>query len=148
LAGHSRDGHIWLFDELDHKLKKMNLQGRTIAESEDLRLSLGRQIVPVRIREHSDKVYIITEDNEIFTFDLFGNYINRKLYPEAIGFQFSGDNLIVFKKSEMEIIQMKTGEIMRRLLPESYIGAKEKLLISNGQLWSITSLSITSIDTL
>jgi len=55
LAGHSRDGHIWLFDELDHKLKKMNLQGNTIAESGDLRLTLGKQIIPVRIREHSDK---------------------------------------------------------------------------------------------
>ena len=148
LAGHSRDGHIWLFDELDHKLKKMNLQGNTIAESGDLRLTLGKQIIPVRIREHSDKVYVITQDNEILTFDLFANYLSSQHYPDALGFQISGDYLFLFKDSQMEISNLKTGEIVSRSLPESYINRDVKLLISNGILWCITDQSIKSIDKL
>lgn len=73
--GIASDNNIWLFDNNSYTLKKINAQNNTIAESTDLSLLLSDEIIPNRLIEYENKVYLNSPNLGILVFDNFGTYI-------------------------------------------------------------------------
>lgn len=72
----SNDGNLWLLDGMDFKLKKINRQGRLLAESENLLLLLGRWPEITYMQENMNRVYLLEKSAGIHIFDNFGNFKN------------------------------------------------------------------------
>ncbi len=94
------DNSIWVFDEVDSKLKKISQTGKVLTESESLGRLLSYSPAPVLIKEVEQKVYLL-DANGILVFDEFGHYL--KMIPEKnIDYlQFLSDKIVYSKNKEI-----------------------------------------------
>ncbi|MDP2175883.1 MAG: hypothetical protein Q8K70_08240 [Bacteroidota bacterium] len=98
----SFDNQIWLFDMADFKLKKYSKDLKLILESAPFNLLPNfKQINPTQISDFNSGLYILNK-NQIFEFDIFGNY-NKMVFS---------DTLISFQKYEHMIAFTKNNQLL------------------------------------
>ncbi|HJW16537.1 MAG TPA: hypothetical protein VJ499_05440 [Flavisolibacter sp.] len=73
-AGVSYDNNIWVFDEYDNKLKKVDEQGKLLVETPDLRTLFPVSVHPQKILSDNGLVYLADTANGVFVFDNYGSY--------------------------------------------------------------------------
>jgi hypothetical protein len=73
----SYDNMIWVFDEQESKIKKINDEGKVLFESADLRLIFSESIIPSLIFDLGGYLYLYDEKNGLFIFDYYGALKNR-----------------------------------------------------------------------
>lgn len=89
----SNDNKVWVMDEYNAQLKKIDDQGKSIVESADLRMLLGKTITPQFMIERNNRVYLYDRDNGIFIFDNFGQYIQHIDLVNITGLQVIDGNI-------------------------------------------------------
>lgn len=77
-VGLSYDNNIWVFDEYDSKLKKIDEQGKHLLETSDLRTAMGQSFTPQKILNDNGLVYLADTARGVFVFDNYGSF-KRKL---------------------------------------------------------------------
>lgn len=70
--GQSYDNKIWVYDELEAKLKKIDEDGKLLQETPDFRLLLGQPVTPTRIFDENRYVYLYDSLKGVYVFDYFG----------------------------------------------------------------------------
>ena len=75
----SYDDHIWVFDEFDNKLKKIDDQGNILMTTPDFRVVFNQSLKPSRIINETGYVYLADSSNGIYIFDNYGTF--RKKLP-------------------------------------------------------------------
>lgn len=73
----SYDNNIWLFDEQENKLKKIDDQGNTVFESVDFRLLFDAVPTPQKIIDADGFVYLYDPEKGLYIFDYYGSFKNR-----------------------------------------------------------------------
>lgn len=73
------DNNIWLYDELENKLKKINEDGKLLQETPDFRLLFGEAPSPQTIFDQDKFVYLYDSAKSVFVFDYFGALKNKIL---------------------------------------------------------------------
>ncbi len=73
----SYDNNIWLFDEQDNKLKKINDAGNNLFETVDFRLLFDSIPTPVRIIDSDGFVYLYDPEKGLYIFDYYGSFKNK-----------------------------------------------------------------------
>ncbi|MBI3138104.1 MAG: hypothetical protein HYZ15_05940 [Sphingobacteriales bacterium] len=73
----SYDNKIWVYDELENKLKKMDEGGKLLLETPDFRMLLERSLNPVKIADENQYVYLYDSTYGIYVFDYFGSLKNN-----------------------------------------------------------------------
>lgn len=73
----SYDGKIWLYDELDNTLKKIDEQGEVLLKTPDLRQIFNQSIAPVKIFDQNQHVYLYDPQQGVYIFDYYGAFKNR-----------------------------------------------------------------------
>lgn len=74
----SADQYVWIYDELNFKLKKLDTSGNIIFESANLSVIFEKDYVPTFVAELGGNVYLIAPNKSVHVFDVFGNYINNE----------------------------------------------------------------------
>jgi hypothetical protein len=74
--GQSYDNKIWLFDEIDNKLKKIDEDGKLLQETPDFRLLLSSSFSPLKIFDQDKLVYLYDPQKGVYVFDYFGTLKN------------------------------------------------------------------------
>ena len=72
VIGQSYDNKIWVYDELENKLKKIDEGGTTLLETTDFRLLLGQSLSPEKIFDESKYVYLYDPRFGVYVFDYYG----------------------------------------------------------------------------
>jgi hypothetical protein len=108
-VGLSYDNNIWVFDEYDGKLKKINEQGDRILETSDLRGALNLSLSPQKIINDNGFVYVADTTSGIFVFDNYGSF--KRKVPlvnwQTVGvgknavISVSGDMITVYNTSTL-----------------------------------------------
>jgi hypothetical protein len=78
-VGLSYDNNIWLFDEYENKLKKIDEEGKVLVETPDFRTIFPANIRPQQIIDQNGTVYVYDRNNGIYLFDYYGTF--RKKLP-------------------------------------------------------------------
>lgn len=86
----SYDNKIWLYDELDNKLKKIDEDGKVLQETPDFRLLFGETPVPQKIFDQDQYVYLYDSAKAVFVFDYFGTLKNKILISGWSNFKVAG----------------------------------------------------------
>lgn len=73
----SYDNKIWVYDEVESKLKKIGEDGKLLQETPDFRLLLDKSISPVKIADENKYVYLYDSTAGIYVFDYFGSLRNN-----------------------------------------------------------------------
>jgi hypothetical protein len=74
----SYDNNLWVFDEFDNKLKKIDEQGNLLMATADFRMLFNEDLRPLRIINESGLVYLADTTRGIVVFDNYGSF-KRKI---------------------------------------------------------------------
>jgi outer membrane protein assembly factor BamB len=130
----SYDNQLWLFDEQDFTLKKIDESGKVLLASNDIRNQIGATPSASAIIDRENVVYVYDNDQGFFLFDYYGAY--RKLIPVK-GWEFvnvSGNILYGFKEGKLFTYQLDTNVEKQFLLPSAFKNNKV-LKAVNGKLY-------------
>jgi len=78
----SYDNNIWIFDEQDFKLKKIDDEGTVLNETNDWRQIFDTVPSPIQIIDRSNFVYLYDENKGFYIFDYYGSYKNNLAFTQ------------------------------------------------------------------
>ncbi len=73
----SYDNNIWLYDEQENKLKKIDDTGKKLFESVDFRLLFDSVPAPQKIIDDDGFVYLYDPEKGLYIFDYYGSFKSR-----------------------------------------------------------------------
>jgi hypothetical protein len=88
--GQSYDNKIWVYDEVENKLKKIDEDGKLLLETPDFRLLFDEALSPQSITDIDLNVYIYDSSKAIYVFDYYGALKNRILISHWQNFKVTG----------------------------------------------------------
>lgn len=97
------DNTIWVFDEQESRLKKLDLNGKLLFETADLRLVFNESLKPSTIFDATGFVYMYDEQKGLFIFDYYGALKNRVALIGWTAVQALGKNIIGLKNGKLMV---------------------------------------------
>lgn len=73
----SYDNNLWIYDEQENKLKKIDDSGNKLFESVDFRLLFDSVPTPVKVVDADGFVYLYDPKMGLYIFDYYGSFKNR-----------------------------------------------------------------------
>lgn len=113
----SYDNNIWLFDEQDNKLKKINDNGEALSETVDFRLLFDSIPDPEKIIDRDGLVYLYDPDKGIYIFDYYGSFKARLPFLHWSGIEVTGKTVYGFDKNYLYKYTPPVPDPARYLLP-------------------------------
>lgn len=96
------DNQIWVYDEQQARLKKIDQSGDPVLESPDLRQVLGYLPRPDRILDQGGQVYLVDTSRGILLFDNYGAYRTLLHFPRIRSLQVFHRQLVFFREGSLE----------------------------------------------
>lgn len=133
-AAMSNDNQIWVYDEFEHVLKKINLNGSVKVSSENSYSLWGVSIEPIKIIERFNTVLLMDPQNGIFIYDNMGTpQIHREL-KGVIDIDFISRNNLLLTLSPHRYLYYSLSQEMKQQvpLPEDLKDKKIRQLLFKG----------------
>lgn len=124
-VANSYDNNIWLFDEQDMKMKKINDDGKLIFETADWRMLFESAPSPFRIIDHENSVYIFDKESGWYIFDYYGSLKKRIPGVEWGLTGKSKDFVYGFSDKIMHTAELPALRLKDYALPENIKGSHE-----------------------
>lgn len=99
--GLSYDNNIWVYDEFENKLKKIDEDGKLIFETADFRQLFNEPFSPSVIYDESRHLYLYDKQKGVFVFDYFGTLKNRIPLAGWNNFKVAGQYLFGIKNDSI-----------------------------------------------
>ena len=106
--GLSYDNNIWVYDEYDGKLKKIDEQGNQLLETPDFRNLFNLSIAPQRIINDNGFVYIADTANGVFVFDNYGSFKKKIPLVSWQNIAINNNKVITFNKEIITVFNTST----------------------------------------
>jgi len=116
-VGSSNDNNIWLFDELNQELLKIDRLGKIEGRNNDLRLRLEKNSTPYYIVEYKNKVYLFDKEHGILIFNNFGEYITQRAFNVTSDFRYLLGHLFYNVDNELISYALEDGSKKNLSLP-------------------------------
>ena len=120
----SYDNNIWLFDEQENKLKKIDDAGNTLMESNDFRQLFDSVPSPVQILDRDGFVYLYDPKRGVYVFDYYGTFKNRLLFLNYTEIGINNKNIYGLKDGKLTRYNSTTLAEKQFHLPFSYSSFK------------------------
>ncbi len=127
----SYDNNIWIFDEQDNKLKKINLDGVILFESSDMRLVFSEAIQPSVIFECNGMLYLYDFNRGLYGFDYYGAFKNKVALLGWQDIHVVGNTIVGLKDGKLMAYGLTPPDIKEFILPENFIKYKQFHVDSN-----------------
>jgi len=129
----SYDNNIWLFDELDSKIKKVDEAGKLLLESNDFRVLFTEPLQPYKLEDYNKYLYAYDANIGLLVMDYFGAYRNmipftgwKNLHGISKGIVATDkDGLVYYQPGQLEL---KTQPLPNKLLDSKKIRVYNQLL--------------------
>jgi hypothetical protein len=106
--GQSYDNKIWIYDELENKLKKIDDDGKVLQETPDFRLLTGQAPVPVKIFDEDKYVYLYDSLQGVYVFDYYGTLKNNIMISKWKNFKVAGKYIFGSKDNTLYRYEINT----------------------------------------
>jgi hypothetical protein len=135
------DNNIWIYDEQNFRIKKIDDKGVLLFDYPDLRNEFNIAPSAEKLIDEDNQLYLIDQEQGVFIFDYYGAY-NRNIPLKDLSHVAVEKNcLIGFTDTFMEVIQLKnltTKKYALPILPEKI----KSLKFVNNKLYVLTQKSI------
>ena len=89
----SYDNNIWMFDELENKIKKIDESGKVVFESTDFRLLFDEAVMPDILVDNNKILYLYDKQKGWYLFDYYGAFQKKIPYANWQNVQVN-DNIL------------------------------------------------------
>jgi hypothetical protein len=119
LATFTGDNNLWIVDDDDFSLKKLDLTYNKLLIHTPLELVLDRKTYDFNfIREYQNLLFLNDKNSGILIFDNLGNYKSKLEFKGLNYFSFQDNNLYFIEDGHMRLYDIYTGEESKIKLPE------------------------------
>ena len=115
--GQSYDNNIWLYDEGDSKLKKINDEGKAVLETPDFRLLFDTAPHVKNIFDQDGFVYLYDPQQTVFVFDYYGALRNKILISGWNDFKVAGKFIFGINNDTLHRYEINTMRLDEQRLP-------------------------------
>lgn len=115
--GNSYDNNIWVYDEFDNKLKKIDEQGNKLLETPDFRTVFDQNISPQKIFSDNGLVYLADTTTGVFVFDNYGSFKKRILVKNWQTIAIANNNIISTNNEFISVFNSSTQMQRQKKIP-------------------------------
>jgi hypothetical protein len=130
----SYDNNLWLFDEQDNKLKKIDDAGNLLSESVDFRLLFDSVPTPQKILDRDGFVYLYDSQKGIYVFDYYGSFKSKLTFLNWTNFSIIGKTIYGFDKKNLYKYTAPLPDINKYKLPEA-LQNNNSIQLSNHKIY-------------
>jgi len=116
--GQSYDNKIWVYDELENKLKKIDEEGKLMQETSDFRLLLGQAPSPIKIFDENKYVYLYDSLQGVYVFDYYGALKNNIMIIRWNNFKVAGKYIFGSRADTLYRYEISTFQYDEWKMPE------------------------------
>lgn len=127
----SYDNYMWIFDEEDYRLKKIDEEGKIIQSSTDWRMLFDTVPAPVKIIDRDNFVYLYDPAKGFYIFDYYGGFKNRLAFLNWTNVEVNGSTVYGFESSKLYSYQLKSLQLKTYQLP-AFFGKFISIKAMNG----------------
>jgi hypothetical protein len=136
----SYDNNIWLFDEGDSKLKKIDESGNVLMETVDFRNIFDTVPSPIHIADQDGFLYLYDPERGFYIFDYYGAFKNNLPFLQwkntnVIGkslYGFGESKLFQYQGGSLRLSEYPLPGIFKEALQIKAVNNKVYLLVTNG----------------
>ncbi len=128
------DNNIWIFDEQDSKIKKLDNNLQLLNESNDLRILTGKSPSPNQLFDYNKQLYLYDKKNGFYIFDYYGGYKNNLPFLNWENTAITNNTLYGFTKNILHTYDLQSFHLKDIQLPDFFIESKSIKAI-NGKLY-------------
>lgn len=142
----SYDNNIWLYDEQENKLKKIDDNGNTLSETVDFRILFDSAPAPKKIIDRDGFVYLYDPQKGVYIFDYYGSFKSKLTFLHWSDIEVIGKNIYGFDKESLFKYTPPLPDFTTYALPAALKGA-HSLKFSNHKMYILKNeqLSIYSL---
>lgn len=118
-VGLSYDNKLWLYDELEHKLKKIDEDGKPLFETPDFRQLFNEAFSFSSIFDHEGFLYMYDLQKGVFVFDYYGTLKKRIPLSGLKNFKATGKYLLGIRHDSLVRYQSDILQSRELLLPQA-----------------------------
>ncbi len=130
----SYDNNIWVFDEQDLKLKKINEEGNLVQESSDMRQLTDSVPSPQQIIDSDNLVYLYDDKKGFYIFDYYGALKNTIPFLNWTDVAISGNRMMGFSERKLYSYQLNSLNLKTYQLP-SFFSDYNAIKAVNGKVY-------------
>lgn len=132
----SYDNHIWIYDEQDNKLKKIDDSGNILSETVDFRQLFDIAPTPKRIIDYDGFVYLYDPQTGLYIFDYYGSFKRKLSFPGWSDFAVIGKSIYGFDAQKIYKYTAPMPELEEFPLPAK-LQNSTSIKLSNHKLYSL-----------
>ena len=117
----SYDNKIWVYDEVENKLKKIDEDGTLLQESNDFRQLFDPAPLPQRIFDEDQYVYLYDSSLAVYAFDYYGALKNKIQITRWQNFKVSGKYIFGSDNGNLYRYNIKTFRMEDWKLPRQLL---------------------------
>ena len=118
----SYDNNIWLFDEQDLTLKKIDEQGKILQQSTDWRVIMNEVPSPEVIIDHNNLVYLYDAAKGFYVFDYYGTFKNNLPFTQWENVSIGSNRLSGFSGKQYFSYELQSLNLKTYTLPVFFKG--------------------------
>ncbi|HXR83802.1 MAG TPA: hypothetical protein VN722_05810 [Hanamia sp.] len=141
----SYDNNIWLFDEQDNKLKKIDDNGSVLSETVDFRLLFDSGPDPKQIIDQDGFVYLYDPQKGIYIFDYYGTFKNKLTFLNWKSIAVIGKSIYGFDSENLYKYTPPLPDFTTILLP-SELQNSTSVKISNHKIYVLKNNRLSVYD--
>jgi len=122
--GQSYDNKIWVYDEQENKLKKIDEDGKLLLETPDLRLVVGQAPSPLNIFDENKYVYLYDSLQGVYVFDYYGMLKNNIMIQRWQNFKVAGKYIFGARADQLFRYEISTFRVDEWKLPKQLLGSQ------------------------
>lgn len=137
----SYDNKIWLYDEVENKLKKIDEDGKLLFETPDFRQLFGEALSPQKIFDQDQFVYVYDSAKAVFVFDYYGALKNKVLISGWHNFKVAGKYIFGSANNKLFRYDIRTFRVDEWNMPDE-LYKSESFNFSSSRLYALKKGSI------
>jgi hypothetical protein len=130
----SYDNNIWLFDDQDFRLKKIDETGKMLQQTNDWRLLFDSVPSPTRIIDRDQFVYLYDPAKGFYIFDYYGSIKNKLPFTGWSDVEVSGRKIYGFQNDIMYSYELNSLDLKTYKLP-AFFGEYTAIKTMNGKVY-------------
>lgn len=117
-VGQSYDNKVWVYDELENKLKKVDEDGKILLETPDFRQLFTETPVPQKIFDQDQFVYLYDSARAVYVFDYFGTLKNKIQIVHWQNFKVTGKYIFGSNNDILHRYELRSFRLDEWRMPE------------------------------
>jgi hypothetical protein len=130
----SYDNNIWLYDELENMIKKIDESGKTLTSSPDFRVLFDDPPQPQELQDFNRYLYASDSEKGLIVMDYFGAVKNKLSFKGWHNLHSAGNGLVATNSAGLVYFQPGNPDTKNKPLPAPMIAAK-KIRVHDGKLY-------------